>query len=176
MFIGSTCVSDQNHGTRIPAIESRRGSLHSTPLASKLCVLACVSVPAPSVAGSCNGGSFVCRPPSLSYTACEVELLAVCAQVEGTLRLGFTYLPHAPYIRALRVGFVTMPAFRISIKPMSASGVNVTELPVIDMWCVPPRLAPSPPTSECAGHRVRDNILREGRLVITEDYAGWPSG
>lgn len=54
--------------------------------------------------------------------------------MQGKLRIGFKYLTHAPYIKALQFGFVAVPTHHVSIKLFSPAGTNLTELPLINSW------------------------------------------
>ncbi|KAI3679334.1 hypothetical protein L2E82_51467 [Cichorium intybus] len=54
--------------------------------------------------------------------------------VEGKVLLGVKFLPNWPFIGRLRVCFVEPPYFQLTVKPIFAHGLDVTELPGIAGW------------------------------------------
>ncbi len=70
-------------------------------------------------------------------------------RIEGKLQLGCKFVPYYPYLGQLTVAFVTVPILGLSVRPLSSSSVDVTDLPGIASWvvgqsCVSP--SPHPPT------------------------------
>ncbi|KAG4915249.1 hypothetical protein JHK87_052806 [Glycine soja] len=56
--------------------------------------------------------------------------------VEGKVLVGVKLLPTWSFIGRLRVCFVEPPYFQMTVKPMFACGLDVTELPCIAGWLV----------------------------------------
>lgn len=54
--------------------------------------------------------------------------------IEGKVLLGVKFLPNWPFIGRLRVCFVEPPYFQLTVKPIFAHGLDVTELPGIAGW------------------------------------------
>ncbi|KAL4580485.1 hypothetical protein LXL04_016680 [Taraxacum kok-saghyz] len=54
--------------------------------------------------------------------------------VEGKVLVGVKFLPNWPFIGRLRVCFVEPPYFQLTVKPIFAHGLDVTELPGIAGW------------------------------------------
>lgn len=69
-------------------------------------------------------------------------------RIEGKLRLGCKFVPYYPYLGQLTVAFVTVPILGLSVRPLSSSSVDVTDLPGIASWvvCQPLLSFPPPPT------------------------------
>ena len=61
--------------------------------------------------------------------------------IKCKLRLGLKFVAYSPYVSALSVCFLSMPNLNLSIRPMSSSGLALTDLPIIANWVVsiPPR-------------------------------------
>lgn len=57
-------------------------------------------------------------------------------RIEGKLRLGCKFIPYYPYLGQLTVAFVTVPILGLSVRPLSSSNVDVTDLPGIATWVV----------------------------------------
>ncbi|CAK9232577.1 unnamed protein product [Sphagnum jensenii] len=55
-------------------------------------------------------------------------------RIEGKLRLGCKFVPYYPYLGQLTVAFVTVPILGLSVRPLSSSSVDVTDLPGIASW------------------------------------------
>ncbi|XP_023756519.1 C2 domain-containing protein At1g53590 [Lactuca sativa] len=54
--------------------------------------------------------------------------------IEGKVLLGVKFLPNWPFVGRLRVCFVEPPYFQLTVKPIFAHGLDVTELPGIAGW------------------------------------------
>ncbi|KAL2641459.1 hypothetical protein R1flu_009046 [Riccia fluitans] len=55
-------------------------------------------------------------------------------RVEGKLRLGLKFVPFYPYLGQLTVAFASVPVLGLSVRPLSSSSVDVTDLPGIASW------------------------------------------
>ncbi|KAL9403805.1 hypothetical protein Peur_000777 [Populus x canadensis] len=54
--------------------------------------------------------------------------------VEGKVLIGVKFLPNWPFLGRLRVCFAEPPYFQMTVKPIFATGLDVTELPGIAGW------------------------------------------
>ncbi|KAG6554633.1 hypothetical protein Mapa_003651 [Marchantia paleacea] len=75
-------------------------------------------------------------------------------RVEGKLRLGLKFVPFYPYLGQLTVAFASVPVLGLSVRPLSSSSVDVTDLPGIASWVV----IPFPWTLHLAGDHVADTL------------------
>ena len=54
--------------------------------------------------------------------------------VEGPLRMGFKWMPVAPHLRHMTISFLSVPEVEVKVKPVSSSGLDVTEIPGLQGW------------------------------------------
>ncbi|EFJ11302.1 integral membrane single C2 domain protein [Selaginella moellendorffii] len=62
------------------------------------------------------------------------KLYGTNLRIEGKLKLGFKFVAYYPYVGQLSIAFVTAPLLGLSVRPLSSSSVDVTDLPLIASW------------------------------------------
>ena len=88
------------------------------------------------------------------YAALKVVLCwpHLFLQVQGKLRIGFKWLPHAPYVKMVSIGFVSIPIHHVTIKLFSVGGASLTDMPFINSWCASHTLPAPVPCSQHTSH------------------------
>ena len=54
--------------------------------------------------------------------------------VIGPLRMGFKWMPVAPHLKHMTISFLSVPEAKVKVKPVSKTGIDVTEIPGLQGW------------------------------------------